>query len=323
MEGVAFVTGATGFVGSHLVDRLLADGWSVRALVRATSDTRHLRRPGVELVEGSLDQPETIARGAAGAAVVFHLAAVTAARTEAEYLRANGAGTASVLQAVRSSGPEALVYLSSYAACGPSLNGRRQMDEAPAPLTAYGRSKLEGEEIARRAEAGGVRVVIVRAPAVYGPGDRALLPYFRIIRWRLAPVPGGSHRRLDLVFAPDLAAALSGAAAAPSGTYAVAEPIAHEWGEVVETIGSVMKRRPIQIPLPASIVRSAAGITEAVGRLMGRAVPFNREKAEEMLAHGWTCDLSGSEALLPPDQFTPLSEGMDRTVRWYIRQGWL
>jgi hypothetical protein len=84
-----------------------------------------------------------------------------------------------------------------------------------------------------------------------------------------------------------------------------------------------MDRRPFRISLPAPLVRTAAGITQAAGSLAGRAVPFNREKAEEMLASAWICDLSGSEAILPPEQATPLREGISRTVRWYTRRGWL
>jgi nucleoside-diphosphate-sugar epimerase len=158
---------------------------------------------------------------------------------------------------------------------------------------------------------------------VYGPGDRALLPYFRLIRSRLAPVVGHGDQKLHLVFAPDLALALRHAADAPAGLYAVADPAGHLWGDIVRTIASVLGRRPFTVRLPSSLVRAAAAITETAGRLGGRAVAFNREKAEEMLAPEWTCDLDGSEMLLPREAVTPLEVGIERTVRWYIRQGWL
>ena len=105
--------------------------------------------------------------------------------------------------------------------------------------------------------------------------------------------------------------------------YAVAEPRVHRWSEVVGTIAAVLDRRPFRISLPAPLVRLAAGITQAAGSLVGRAVPFNREKAEEMLASAWVCDLTGSEAMLPPEEATPLREGISETVRWYTRRGWL
>jgi dihydroflavonol-4-reductase len=323
---IAFVTGATGFVGSHLVDRLTGDGWSVRALARSTSDTRHLQESGAEVIPGDLSDRDALARGIAGTDAVFHLAAVTAARTEQEYLAANVEGTAAVVASVRASEPKqpVLVYLSSYAAGGPAYASRsRACGDPPLPLTAYGRTKLAGEVAARAAEADGVRVVIIRAPAVYGPGGADLLPFFRLIRWRLAPVPGGEDRRLHLIFAPDLALALSRAVEAPPGTYAVAEPTEHRWSAVVRTIADVMERSAIRLPLPPLLVRTVAAATETAGRLVGRAVPFNREKAEEMLASAWTCDLSGSEVLLRSEEATPLREGIAETVRWYHRQGWL
>ncbi|MQA90724.1 MAG: NAD-dependent epimerase/dehydratase family protein [Gemmatimonas sp.] len=326
MGRLALVTGATGFIGRHLVDRLSSEGWRVRALVRPSSDVRHFRDIGVELSPGDIRDPASIRMAVAGTDVVFHLAATTAARSELEYEQVNSGGTRRVVEAVRtaSPAPRRLVYLSSYAAAGPAVSGRpRRLKDPPMPLTAYGRSKLTGETLVREAEREGVQVLVVRAPAVYGPGDRALLPYFRLVRWRLAPIPGGAERRLHLIFAPDLAEALRSGADAGPGTFAVAEPVEHRWADVVDAIAASLDRRPLKFRVPTALVRFAALGSETLGRLAGRAVPFNREKAEEMLAPAWTCDLTGSETLLPVDRATPLAEGLDCTVRWYLRQGWL
>lgn len=322
----ALITGATGFVGGHLVERLSAAGWQIRALVRRTSDTTSLEAFGVERWTGDLGDREVLRAASGEVDVVFHLAATTAARDEAEYERTNVAGTLSVVEAMTAADvpPARLVYLSSYAACGPAADGgKRSNEETPSPITAYGRTKLAGEEIARSLTGRGVDVLVLRAPAVYGPGDRALLPYFKLIRWRMAPVPRGGDSRLHLIYAPDLARALEGAADAEPGTYSVASPGVHRWADVVDTIASVMDRRPYRISLPAPLVRLAAGVTQAAGSLAGRAVPFNREKAEEMLASAWVCDLTGSEAMLPPEEATPLGEGISQTVSWYTRRGWL
>lgn len=326
MRGRALITGATGFVGGHLVRRLSEAGWELNALVRSTSDTSGLEEYGVRLWRGDLGDREVLKAASGEVDVVFHLAAVTAAREDAEYERINVVGTRVVAEAMAAAEPRPrrLVYLSSYAAAGPAeAGGVRGNSETPAPLTAYGRTKLGGEEVARSLQGEGVEVVVVRAPAVYGPGDRALLPYFRLVRWGVAPVPGGGETELHLIYVDDLARALVGAAGAEPGVYAVAEPRVHRWADVVGTIAAVLERRPLRIPLPAPLVRLAAGVTQAAGSMMGRAVPFNREKAEEMLAAAWVCDLSGSEALLPPERTTPLREGISETVRWYTRRGWL
>jgi nucleoside-diphosphate-sugar epimerase len=317
----ALITGATGFVGRNLVEQLDAYGWRIRAMVRPGSSVEPLRQRGAELYVGDLREPESLPGAFGDADTVYHLGAVTAARTEAEYRQANADGTRALIAALLAANPRPrrLVYLSSYAAGGPGTH--RSCHEASAPLTAYGRTKLSGEQAVLEAE--GIEIVVIRAPVVYGPGDRALLPLFRLIRWGLAPAPGGGDRKLHLVFAPDLAAALRRAADAPAGAFAVADPVEHGWREVSRIIGRRLGRRPLPVPLPAPLVRAAAAITESTGRLAGRAVPFNREKAEEMLASAWIHDLAGSELLLPLEEVTPLERGIDYTVRWYLGQGWL
>ncbi|CAN5832704.1 NAD(P)-dependent oxidoreductase [soil metagenome] len=324
MRRQALITGATGFVGSHLIERLIGRGWLVRALVRATSDTRLLKELGVELAVGDLGDAASVERAALGCDTVFHLAAATFERDEASFARANEAGTRVVAERSVASGVRRLVYLSSYAACGPSIPGQpRRQEQMPGPLTAYGRTKLAGEQAVIEAGAAGLETVIVRAPAVYGPRDHALLSYFKLVRWWLAPSPGGGERYLHLIYGPDLAIALERAADSAVGIHAVADPQVHAWSDLVDEISRSLGRRPVKLKLPVSFVRVAARLTERVGGLAGRTVTFNREKAEEMLAASWVCELSGSEVLLPPGEVTPLREGIAETVRWYSRQGWL
>jgi nucleoside-diphosphate-sugar epimerase len=227
-----------------------------------------------------------------------------------------------VVQAVlgAASRPRRLVYMSSYAAVGPAPEGRpRRVDDAPAPLTAYGRTKLEGEREARAVESAGVELVTVRSPAVYGPGDQAFLPYFKMVRRSLAPVPAGGERRVHMVYVADLARALARAADCTPGTYAVAEPVEHTQSGVAAAIGAALGTRPLRVPVPAGVFRLAGAAAERLG---GAGV-FSREKAEEMLAHAWVCDLAGSDALLPAAEATPLAAGAAETARWYRTQGWL
>lgn len=327
MSRTALITGATGFVGGHLAGYLVQRGWKVRALVRPTSDTARLRELGAELVAGDLDAADALAAAASGADTVFHLAGATTAPSEAAFRRSNTEGTRNVVTGVLRAGerPRRLVYASSYAACGPAVNGRpRRMDETPAPLTAYGRSKLAGEAEALAAAEQGVEVVVLRVPAVYGPGDRAsFLPLFRLVRRRLAPLPAGPARRAHLIYVDDLARAFARAADVAPGTYPVAGPRAHPFPELLEGIGQAVGAKPLRIPIPPAVFRAAGSVAGRFGDLLGGAGVFNREKAEEVLAEAWECDLSGSEALLPPDEAMPLGRGLAETARWYRTHGWL
>lgn len=326
MSRTALITGATGFVGGHLVRRLAEAGWSVRALVRPSSDTRLLDQAGAERVAGDLDDVDALRRGATGADTVFHLAALTVAPDAAAYRRVNAGGTRNVVQGVLSASPRPrrVVYLSSYAACGPAHGPHpRRSGETPEPVSTYGRTKLEGEAALREAEDHGVETAVLRAPPVYGPGDRALLPYFRLVRRRLAPAPAGPELRTHMIYVEDLAAALLRAADAPPGTYAVAEPVEHRWGQVVAAIAGAVGTKPLRVPLPPAAVRIAGALAERFGPLLGGAGVFNREKAEEMLAPAWLCDLAGLEALLPSGTAMPLAQGIGHTARWYRDHGWL
>ncbi|HWK89047.1 MAG TPA: NAD-dependent epimerase/dehydratase family protein, partial [Longimicrobium sp.] len=195
----------------------------------------------------------------------------------------------------------------------------RRADEAPEPLTAYGRTKLAGEAALAELEGTGIDAAILRAPPVYGPGDKALLPYFRLVKRGLAPAPAGPELRTHMVYVEDLAAALARAADAPAGTYHVAEPVEHPWSAVVAAIGGALGKEPLRVPLPPALVRGAGTVAGWFG---GLGV-FNREKADEMLAPAWLCDLAGLEAVLPPGTATPLEVGIGRTARWYQENGWV
>ena len=320
----ALVTGATGFVGSHLVELLAEAGVRTRALVRRTSDTTRLEALGIERVEGALDDAPSLRRAAAGVDVVFHLAALTRARNAAEYGRVNAEGARRVAEAAGACGAR-LVYLSSLAAVGPSEGGRpvTESDE-PRPITDYGRSKLAGE-IACRAAAGDGEVVVLRAPAVYGPRDRDLFRFFSMAARGIVTLPTGPERRLQLIHARDLAAALVAAARAdrPGPIYNVAEARSYAWSKVAGMVAGAVGGKVRFVRVPPALVRAAAGASELGARLMGRATIFNRDKARELLAPGWLCETAAAERDLGFVARIPLASGLQQTADWYRSEGWL
>jgi nucleoside-diphosphate-sugar epimerase len=300
-------------------------GVRVRALVRASSRRAGLEALGVTCEAAPLDDPAALARAVQGADVVVHMAALTHARTAAELDRVNAGGTAALLQAVLAASPRPrrLVYLSSLAAAGPGDRpvGRR---DQPRPLTAYGRSKLAGERVVLGAAAD-LEVVVLRAPAVYGPGDRELLRFFRLARLGLLPVPGGPGRPLQLVYVRDLAEAIVAAASTPGarGLYHIADPVAYPWAEVCRLLGRTTGHAARLVTVPAGLIRAAAAVSEWAVGLAGRSTMFNRDKARELLAPGWLCDTEDARQELGFVAGTPLERGLRETWDWYRNAGWL
>ncbi len=319
----ALVTGATGFVGSHLVELLAEAGVGVRALVRRTSNTRLLDQLGADCIEGDLEDALALARAAQGVDVVFHLAALTRARSREEFFRVNARAVEAVARAAAGAGAR-LVYLSSLAAVGPAQDGRAVREtDPPRPITDYGRSKLDGEAACTTAVAGDV--VILRAPAVYGPRDRDIYRFFAMAARGLIAMPTGPQRRIQMLYVRDLAEALITAGRTRSARllYHVAEARSYTWREVAELVGEAVGKRVHVVPVPAVLVSVAAGMSELGARAVGRTTIFTRDKARELLAPGWLCETTAAERDLGFAARTPLATGLKATAEWYRARGWL
>lgn len=321
------LTGATGFVGSHVADAFVRDGFQVRALVRSPARAVALAPLGAELVTGSLEDAAALAAAVQGVDVIVHMAALTHARSEREFHKVNVEGTRRLLDSALAAAtpPRRFVYLSSLAAAGPAIDGRPVCAaDAARPLTAYGRSKLAGELVSMEM-ADRIEVVILRAPAVYGPRDTDLFHFFRIARRGLIPVPTGPARPLQMVHVEDLARALVRAARAEAaaGVYHAAEARAYAWEEVGRMVSDAVGRSARVLRVPAGLISGLAAVSEAAAATLGRSSIFNRDKARELLAPGWLCETESARADLNFEAGIPLADGLRSTAQWYREQGWL
>lgn len=318
------VTGGTGFVGSHLVEALWQRGDEVTALVRSPARAAILEPFGVTLAPGDLHDSAAMARALAGVDVVYHVAGLTAARSEAEFRRVNVDGTATLLKAAAEAGVRRFVLVSSLAAAGPSPRGGRRVELEPSePVTEYGRSKAAAEDVVRQ---GSVPWVIARPPAVYGPRDVELLKVFKIARLGVAPVFGDGSQELSMVYGPDLALALAamGSTVGVEGrVYYPAHPEVVTSGELVRTIGRAMGRRMRLVPLPRPLAGGILQLTGLAARLIGRATLLNPDKANEFFQPAWTCDPAPLERDTGWRAAHDVVRGMAATQAWYRREGWL
>jgi len=324
----ALVTGATGFVGSHLVERLLGAGMAVACLMRPTSDPAVLEGLDIERRVAALEDADALRRAVRGVDYVFHAAGLTRARTPAEYLAVNADGTRRLLEAIlaESVAPERFVYVSSLAAVGPAKSPEPPDETTePHPIDGYGASKLAGERVVL-AHADRLAVTIVRPPAVYGPRDTNFLPLLRsTLRLGRVPMIGKPSKQAALVYVTDLAEGLRLAAESPEAvgrTYFVASGN-YLLSEVVEAVCSALDLPPRRLRVPSLLARLAGEIGQLKWAITGRPQIVSRRKVRDMLQPRWTCSWARARQELGYRRAVNLKEGMRRTAQWYIQHGWL
>lgn len=317
----ALVTGASGFIGSHLCDLLLARGHQVRGLVRRTSNQQWLQGKDVELCYGELRDRQSLQAAVTGMDWVFHVAATLRPRRIADFLRVNYQGTKVLAQAASAAGVQRFVLFSSAAAGGPAPSPQGQIceEQEPRPVTVYGRGKLRAEQvlIGLRDQ---LHSVILRFPAVYGPRDRDVLMLLRAIKRGILPEFGGTF---SLVYVADAVRAALLAVERPvlSGSvYYISDGACHSYAELAALAGRLLGRRPLRIRVLPWALLAAGWLSE---RVTSDGAIFNRDKARELAQPCWVCSIAKARQELGYEAEYSLERGMSETFRWYQEQGWL
>jgi nucleoside-diphosphate-sugar epimerase len=348
-----FVTGGSGFIGSHLVQALRARGERVRCVVRKNSNAKLLREAGAELIYGELNQPKLLEEGMYSASAVFHVAGLTSALTYDEMLRANRDGTKEVAKAcAQQRTPPKLILVSSIAAAGPAPRGQIRVEaDMAAPISNYGRSKLAGEQAAL-AFAGKVPTTIVRPGIVFGPRNKSLLPIFQSIKYLNVHVAPGYHSPpLSYIHVSDCVELLlrsrergevvassqngpsqngqnghsSGSAGRSGAGYYFA--VAPEYPTYAEfgRMAAKLIRRPyvLVLPFPAPLPWVVGGVCQTLASLRRKPDDLNVDKIQEALAESWACSAEAAKrdlAFAPPKS---LQERLAETMSWYQQEHWL
>ena len=308
MGRLVAVTGATGFVGPHLVSALARRGWKLRLLVRRWSPLPSLPGVDAEIVLGDLADEAALRRLVDGADTVVHAAGLIKARAPADFGTVNGTGTAR-LSALA---PQArFVLLSSLAAREPRLS-------------AYADSKHEAERVV----AGRTGPwLVIRAPAVYGPGDRETLAYFRAAAWGLAPRPQLDNARLALIHVEDLAEALAAAVERPpsDSVYEIDDGRqgGYGYGDMAAAAAAALERAVWSLPIPRvamAFVGWTNGLRQALG---GSPQILTSSKVREIFHPDWTVHDHRLAATIGFRARYDLRAGFRDTVLWYRRQQWL
>ncbi len=323
------LTGATGFIGSHIAELLLGKGYDVYCLTRTTSNLQWLASSAVHTVEGSLSNEESLYKAVEDADYVFHVAGLTAARNREEFFQGNQGGTRNLLNAVLKKAPNTtrFVHVSSLAAAGPALSLQQPSIETMEcrPITAYGASKLAAEKEVL-ADKHRLPVTIVRPPAVFGPRDTATLTFFQTVNKGLAPLIGFGDKYVSLVHSSDLARGIveAGESGATVGElYNVASDEFYTWNQIGQATAEYLRKKPLTINIPHPLVRAIAGVSGFFGRFASRPPVLNYEKGLDMIQKYWICSTEKARRDFGYRQQTSLADGIADTVGWYIKQGWL
>ncbi len=327
MATTVLVTGANGFVGSHIVDCLLRRGYNVRAMVRRTSDLTWLENKPVELVFGSLDNPASLNAAVKGVNQIVHNAGVVAAEQKYLYYLHNSEGTHNLIKAVLEvhTGKKRPRFLlvSSQAAAGPSGAKWRREDDSLKPITDYGRSKLLAEAILLRYR-DKLPVTIIRSSSVYGPRDRAFLPLFKMISHNIMPMIGPNHL-ISFVHVQDLArqvvTQLEHKNAIGEIFNAAPFPPIRQ-AEFGQTIATVLSSNPRAFSIPPGLLKYAYPLLYPVLNAL-TTPPFMVDKLPDILESRWTLDGSKAEEMLGFKGQLPLLAGIGQTAEWYRWKKWL
>lgn len=325
----AFVTGANGFLGSHLADRLIEEGHDVHVLVRKTSNLQWLMGKRVQYHYGDVaGEFKGFREGLEGADLLFHVAGVIRAKKARTYYEVNAQGTANILETCLKVNPKIgrVIVVTSLAAHGPGRNdGPVNEEDECRPITDYGKSKRDAELITLK-YADRLPVTIVRPPAIYGPRDDQFFRLFQAMRCGIALLPGWGRRVLNLAHAQDVITGLLLAATSPKAVgeiFFIGEDRNYSWVEAIDMLARAVDRRPVKIHIPGPLVYAIAGVAEGIGQLTGRMPLLNLDYARNFMQRDWTLDISKAKKILGYRSEYSFEKGAKETAMWYEGEGWL
>ncbi len=328
MNGMrALVTGATGFVGSHLAELLISQGVDVIAPVRNASRLRWAAGLDARIVQTNYGDIKGLRSLVADCDTIFHVAGLTKSHVPGPFYSGNLMPTAALAEAAASDGrPRRFILVSSLAAAGSSAPDRPRREEDPSsPVTPYGWSKLRAEEALLKYQ-DRLDIAIVRPPTIYGPRDGETYPLFRLANLGLVILPSGLDPLLSMIQVGDLVEGIWQLAQAPSyrqPVYFMAHSEQLRLNELGRWTAVHLGRRPVEVRVPVGMLEMLGWAGWAFGAITGTSLMMDRYKVRDFRQPAWTCDPARVKAEHGISAETPFQEGMVESIEWYRRQGWL
>ena len=321
------ITGATGFIGSHLAEELIQRGIRVHLFTRRKNPRVDLaEKAGAMIHVGEMDDVDALKNSIEEVDTVLHCAGATAALNKNGYLEANLRFTNNILGVIQKG--QRFIYISSQAAAGPSTNNTPKKEEdPPEPLTYYGTSKLMAEKSVRQwGKLHSDNYIIMRPSVVYGPREKAVYQYFRFIHKGLLFVLGDGKILLSLIHVKDLVNAIIEAAEHPSQgeTFFVCGDTYHTWEEIGYTIQRALdKKHLVKIRLPLWLAYPCAYTAQTLSLITRKPALLDSQKMIEARQSEWLCSNEKIKGRLNWRPEIPLETGIKETARWYVKEGWI
>jgi nucleoside-diphosphate-sugar epimerase len=327
-QEIALVTGANGFVGSHLVDNLLSKGFKVRCLVRKSSDLKWLDKKDVEIFNSGLFDKEGLRIACKDVTYIFHVAGVVKSKTKEGYFKGNVETTRNLLEVAleNSSTIKRFLVVSSQTVSGPSTAGNPVNEKTECnPITTYGRSKLAEEQLVLSYK-DRLPVTICRAPAVYGERDTEIFIYFQTFSKGLTTTIGFDKKELSLIHVVDLVEGIYLAAMsekAKGEIYFISSEKYYTWQEINSITARVLNKKPVIVKVPHFLVYTIASCAQSISIFSSKPATLNIEKAKDITRQYWTCDTSKAMKDLGYRQKISIEDGIKRTCDWYKQMKWI
>ncbi len=326
--GNILVTGAAGFIGSHLVRELRRRCERVVCLVRPGENISRIADLGCRIHTGDLLEKSTLAGAVAGADYIFHLAAVMGGVAPETLFRVNHQGTKNLVEACREQGvvPERFLFASSVTVMGPSGKNQLLNEDAPCrPLSVYGKSKLAAEEYLASAE-NTLPYTIIRLPVVYGPGsDGGMYIFFKLMSKGLQVNVGTLEATVCFVW--DVVHGMIAAAGNPrtrGETYILGEEKTYQLRQIYQVIAAILGKRTITLPLPYFVLHVLSFFMEIHSKLTKSVPIMTREELTMYLKnHYWRYDTRKASRDFGFQSRYPFAEGAGITIDWYRRNGYM
>jgi len=319
------LTGGTGFIGTHMIERLLAEGHHVSCLVLPGQKYRPI--PDVRYFEGDLRDSRSLEPFVRGAQTIIHLAGLTRAKTEREFIEINAEGTDCLVRTAKRCSPEFshIIAMSSLAAVGPASDEIGLSENAPLrPISPYGRSKAKLEACLRAYEPQ-VNWTVIRAPGVYGPYDRDFLQYFKLVQkgWRLVV---GKRSVMSVLFVKNLVSAIMTCLDNPvalNQAFFISDDGCYDWDQLGGMIESSLGKKSFRISIPFWVVKWVSALTEFVKPILRKPPLITRDKLAEMSQEYWVvCNKKAHEVLGYKPSYST-EDAFKETGEWYRANGWV